>query len=100
MSKIKKIFTSFTFMIAGTISKVFAIEPKYGVSTPDLELERMRGKISSVGKFIIPIISFVIGLFVVFNKKINKKTKVIIVSVLAILVIFGYILMNYIATNL
>lgn len=109
MKKIKKVFTSFTLMMAGAISKVFAvIEPKYGVGSPGWEqYETKYGifeptigeKISRIGKFAIPIILFVIGLFVVLSKKATKKVKTIIISGLVILAILGYVLMNYIATN-
>lgn len=105
MNKLKKVFISFGVFITGLISKVSALsiseqtylgmlESKYGVFEPT-----MGEKISSVGKFAIPIILFVIGLFVVLSKKTTKKVKTIIISGLAILAILGYVLMNYIATN-
>lgn len=110
MKKIKKVFTSFTLMMAGTISKVFAaIEPKYGVGTPDWDRYEtkygifeptMGEKISRIGKLAIPIILFVIGLFVILSKKLTTKVKAIVISTLIILAILGYVLMNYISTNL
>ena len=56
-------------------------------------------KISGIGKFAIPIILFLIGLFVILSKKITNKVKAIVVSVLVILAILGVMLMNYISTN-
>jgi len=102
MNKIKKVFTSFTLMITGTISKVFAVvEPKYGIVETKYGIfePTMGEKISRIGKFALPIILFVIGLFVVLSKKITKKVKAIVISILVILAILGYVLMNYIATN-
>lgn len=111
MKKIKKIFISSGSFILGLCSKVFAasldrIEIKYGIIDPGM-IEKKYGvfeptigeKISGIGKFAIPIILFVIGLFVVLSKKITKKVKIIIISVLIILVILGYTLMDYIAIN-
>lgn len=97
MNKLKRVFISFGVFITGLISKVSAvstIDLKYGVFEPT-----MGEKISSVGKSVIPIILFVIGLFVVLSKKITKKVKTIIISGLVILAILGYVLMNYTATN-
>ncbi len=70
------------------------VEPKYGILEPTIS-----EKLARIGKFAIPVILFFIGLFVILNKKITKKTKAIVVSILVILAIFGYVLMNYIATN-
>lgn len=125
MNKIKKVFISLGVFFSGLISKTFAaslteqtkygvfdpgmVEDKYGVLDPRMyetkygifEPEPTIGeKILNIGKFALPVILFVIGLFVVLNKKITKKAKIIAVSILAILAIIGYILMNYMATNL
>lgn len=104
MNKIKKVFISFGVFITGLISKASAVVPneiieqmKYGVYEPEESI--IGEKISSVGKFAIPIALFIIGLFVVLSKKITKKVKTIIISVLIILAILGYVLMNYIAIN-
>ena len=111
MNKIKKVFISFGAFFTGLVSKVFAVdlvETKYGVFDPRFvekkygifEPEPTSGeKFLSVGKFAIPIILFVIGLFVVLSKKITKKVKAIVISALVLLGILGYVLMNYIATN-
>lgn len=109
MKKMKKVFMSFGVFITGLISKVHAVnivEKKYGVFDPDM-VETKYGifeptigeKISRIGKFAIPIILFVIGLFVILNKKITKKVKAIVISALVLLGILGYVFMNYISTN-
>lgn len=111
MNKIKKIFISLGAFFAGIVSKVFAadsiidsmnlivdtnnlimIDTKYGVFEPTIG-----EKISTVGKLALPIIIFIIGLFVILSKKITKKVKAIVVSILIILTVLGYILLNYIA---
>ena len=112
MKKLKKVFMSFGIFITGLISKVSAVsiskQTKYGVFDPRMVEDKygvfeptptMGEKISSVGKFAIPIVLFVIGLFVILNKKITKKVKGIVMSVLVALAILGVILMNYISTN-
>ena len=110
MKKLKKVFMSLGIFMTSLISKVSAIslteQTKYGVFDPRMVEEKygvfeptMGEKISSIGKIALPIILFVIGLFVVLSKKITKKVKAIVVSVLILLAVLGYILMNYIATN-
>lgn len=69
------------------ISKVFALSPdaiqtaygiqtSYGMKIVPSSIE----KAFSIGKFILPIILFVIGLVVIISKKITKKVKIIIIS--------------------
>lgn len=113
MNKIKKVFISIGAFFTGLISKVYAIdalivEDKYGVFDPSMIVTKygvfdpeptIGEKILSVGKFALPIVLFFIGLFVVLSKKITKKAKTIVVSILIILAILGYVFMNYIATN-
>lgn len=110
MKKLKKVFMSLGIFMTSLISKVSAIslteQTKYGVFDPRMVANKygvfeptMGEKISSIGKIALPIILFVIGLFVVLSKKITKKVKAIVVSVLIVLAVLGYILMNYIATN-
>lgn len=112
MKKLKKVFMSFGVFITGLISKVLAVsiseQTKYGVFDPRMVEDKygvfeptptMGEKISIVGKFAIPIVLFVIGLFVILNKKITKKVKAIVISVLVALTILGVILMNYISSN-
>ena len=121
MKKLKKLFMSFGIFMTSLITKVSAavsltyddydartVEGKYGVLDPRMYAPKygifepeptMGEKITSIGKFALPIILFVIGLFVILSKKITKKVKVIVVSILAILAIFGYVLMNYISKS-
>ena len=110
MKKLKKVFMSFGVFITGLISKVSAVsiseQTKYGVFDPRMVEDKygvfeptMGEKISGIGKFAILIVLFVIGLFVILNKKITKKVKAIVISVLVALTIFGVILMNYLSSN-
>ena len=107
-SKIKKILISIQVFFTGITSKVFAtsiselnshgiqteygieIAPMYGIEESPIE-EGLR-----LGKIILPVLLFIIGLFVIFSKKLTKKVKAIIISALILLVILGYLLMNYI----
>lgn len=112
MNKIKKIFTSFGVFFATMVSKVLAfdsialVETKYGIIDPGM-IENKYGvfeptmgeKISGIGKVALPLVLFIIGLFVILNKKITKKLKVIVISVLIGLGIIGTVLMNYLASN-
>ena len=104
MNKVKKVLTSIGVLISGIVSKVYAAtlrEPEivsmYAVDPGPKA--RALDSISRVGKIAIPVVLFVIGLFVVLSKKITKKVKAIVISVLVLLGILGYIFMNYIATN-
>ena len=104
MNKIKKVGTSFIIFISGMISKVWAIDRPYGMVISEYAVDPGRyAKVQTIGdtisKIAIPIVLFVIGLFVVLSKKITKKVKVTVISVLIVLAILGYVLMNYIATN-
>lgn len=114
MNKIKKVFINIGAFFTGLISEVYAVdalmvedkygvfdpqmyETKYGIFEPELTIGE---KILSIGKFTLPIVLFFIGLFVILSKKITQKTKIIVVSILVILAILGYAIINYIATNL
>jgi len=105
MNKKKKIFIGFGALITSLYSKVLAVpaapNPKYGVyEFADPKPKPTAGEIiSRGGKMAIPILLFFIGLGVIISKKITKKVKVIAISVLVILAILGYSLMNYIAAN-
>ena len=100
MKKIKKIFTSFGVFFISIVSKVLAFDPammvedKYGVFEPTIG-----EKISGIGKIAIPLVLFIIGLFVVLSKKVTKKVKVITISILLTIGIIGWIMLNYIANN-
>lgn len=105
MNKIKKVLISFSLFFTGMMSKVFAVgieqESKYGVFDPSIVtkygvLEPTMGeKISRFGKIVIPIILFIIGLFVILSKKITKKIKIIVISGLVALGIIMWYIMNY-----
>ena len=112
MKKIKKIFISFGIFFTSMISKVLAfdlarkVEMKYGIIEPDFieakygVLEPTIGeKISGIGKIALPLVLFVIGLFVILSKKISKKVKIITISTLLTIGILGWIVFNYIANN-
>ena len=101
-SKIKKILVSIQVFFLNMISKVFAIsvddiqtdygiQTAYGIETSPIE------KAFSIGKFVLPVILFVIGLFVVISKKITKKVKTIIISSLIILGVLAWTILNYFA---
>lgn len=83
--KIKKILVFIQTFSLSMVSKVFAlspdlIQPAYGVKRNPSPIE----KAFSIGKFILPIILFVIGLFVIISKKITNKAKVIISSLIIV----------------
>ena len=89
------------------VSKVLAFDPvmtiepkyeivelKYGILEPTIG-----EKISRIGKIALPLVLFIIGLFLVLSKKITKKVKIITISTLLIIGILGWIVLNYIANN-
>ena len=85
--KIKKILVFIQTFFLSMVSKVFALstdllqaQPAYGVKRNPSPIE----KAFSIGKFILPIILFVIGLFVIISKKITNKAKVIISSLIIV----------------
>lgn len=92
------------------ISKVFAVgdlvEMKYGVFDPSMVEDKygvfeptMGEKLSGIGKIALPVVLFVIGLFVILSKKITKKVKIITISILLAIGILGWIVLNYVANN-
>ena len=100
-SRIKKILVSIQVYFLSMISKVFALSPydiqtDYGIQTA-YGIETPIEKAFSIGKFIVPIILFVIGLVVIISKKITKKVKIIIISTLMILGALAWIILNYFA---
>ena len=105
MNKIKKIFISFgaffssfaSRVLAATITQDSIVETKYGVFEPEPTIGE---KFLNIGKFIIPIVLFVIGLFVVLNKKITKKVKTIIISVFIVFILLFLILVNYLSYSI
>lgn len=99
MNKLKKVISSIGVFIMGRISKVYAVTPMYAVDPGPSPRQNIGEIILKIGKITVPVILFVIGLFVILNKKITKKVKAIVISVLVALAILGVILMNYISTN-
>lgn len=109
-SRIKKILVSIQLFFLGMIPKVFAIttvtdiEPAYGIEIEtDYGIEMAPTPIErafSLGKFILPVILFIIGLFVILSKKITKKVKAIVISILILLGIIGTLLMNFLSDML
>lgn len=98
MNKIKKVLTGIGLSFAGLASKVYAIVSMYAVDPgPTNSVKTIWDSI--IGKVAIPVVLFIIGLFVVLSKKITKKVKAIVVSALVIVAILSIILMNYILTN-
>jgi hypothetical protein len=98
MNKIKKIAVGIGIYISGLAKKVFAYElstptPMYGVSPGPKQT--VLETILKIGKIVVPIILFVIGLFVMLREKTTKKVKIIVVSTLVILAIISIILINY-----
>ena len=98
-SRIKKILVSIQVFFLSMISKVFALSPydiqtDYGIQTV-YGIETPIEKAFSIGKFIVPIILFVIGLVVIISKKITKKVKIIIISTLMILGALAWTILNY-----
>lgn len=75
MKTIKRIFASLSMFMVMLTSNVFGVDPKYGVYEP----------IPDVARIGIVAILFLIGLFVIFNKKISNTIKALIVFGLIIL---------------
>lgn len=103
MNKIKKIVTSVAVFIVGIISKVYAIGTDTIISVyavdpgPKEKAQTVWSAISKIGRITIPVVLFVIGLFVILSKKLTKKIKAITISVLVIIGIISIIIMNYFA---
>ena len=112
MNKIKKIFISLGAIIISTFTKIgglisrAALGPIQALYGPPQEQELYgpplltSGKIlSKITKPIILAIVFIIGIYVILSKKITKKVKAIVISVLIILGVLGYVLLNYISKS-
>lgn len=87
-NRIKKILVSIQVFFLSMISKVFALsdydiklQTAYGIERNPSPIE----KAFSIIKFFLPIILFIIGLFIVISKKITKKVKTVIILSLIIL---------------
>lgn len=94
MNKLKKVISSIGVFIIGMISKVYAIGPDTIVSVYAVD-PGPRQTILKIGKITVPVILFVIGLFVILSKKITKKVKAIVISSLIALGILGTLLINF-----
>ena len=112
MKKEKKILTSFGITITTFATKAFATgdqqdlygtylvkQTLYGPARPEVEKLTFWQKFANTGRIAVPVVLFIIGLVVVLNKKITKKTKVIIVSGLAGVCVLAILIMNYLAEN-
>ena len=112
MNKIKKIFTSFGAFFTSMVSKVSAfdlammVEDKYGVMDPRMYETKygifeptIGDRISGLGKTALPLVLFIIGLFVILSKKITKKIKVITISILLAIGALGGIVLNFISNK-
>lgn len=106
MNKIKKIFMSISIFFTNLISKVYAIaidssdlmhiQTAYGIK---LKEPSVGERILSFGKVAFPIILFIVGVFVAVSKKITKKVKFIVISILVLTGIIGIFVMNYLVNN-
>lgn len=99
MNKIKKVITGIGIFLFGLTSKVLGKDYEIGKSqlmygVPSVRMSILPSVLEKIEKLLVCIF-FIIGLFVIFNKKIEKRMKIIIVSVLLILII----IMNIIIFN-
>ena len=112
MNKIKKIFISLGAIIISAFTKICglisraALGPMQALYGPPQEQDlygppplTTGETLSKIAKPIILVVIFIIGLFVILNKKITKKVKAIVIFVLIILGILGYVLLNYISES-
>ena len=109
MSKIKKILISLGAFILATFTKIGGLISRAESATDSLSRMMLYGPpqpkpttgvtLYKIAKPITLVIVFIIGVFVILSKKITKKVKIIFISILVILTILGYVLINYISTN-
>lgn len=100
MSKLKKIFTSLKLTIIALFSTGFskAHDAKTGFSPETFygvtinEQQPSIEKSSPLFTILAGFILFIIGLFVILNKKIPKRNKILIISILIGLAIIGILL--------
>lgn len=99
MNKIKKVITGIVIFLFGLTTDSLGIDPLYGIPSADETMPSVKESIPTpilgVAEILLSCIFFIIGLLVIFNKKIEKRMKIIIVSVLLILII----IMNIIIFN-
>ena len=112
MSKLKKIFISLGVFITSSFTKIFGIisrgeevnyiaNPLYG---PPGEPQPTTGELLTkmftiIAKPLFIVVVFIIGLIVVLNKKMTKKVKAIVISILILLAILGYVLISSISVK-
>ncbi len=72
----------------------------YGPPTPALYGPPPEKIAIQTGRITFLIVLFIIGLVVVLNKKITKKTKIIVISVLTAVAALGLVLLEYLKTIL
>lgn len=102
MNKLKKVISSIGVFIIGMISKVYAIGSDtiismYAVDPGPSPRQTIGETILKIGKITVPVILFFIGLFVILSKKIAKKVKTIVISILIILGVLAWTILNYFA---
>ena len=109
MNRIKKLFVGIGAFFSGLFFKLASVtaETKYGVARPQVETKygvlepqpspTPDNKILALAKFAVPGVLFVIGLFVLLNKKITKKVKIMVISILVALAVVAYLLLDYFA---
>lgn len=97
-NKIIKFFIGIGTFFTGLISKVYAFtvsgQTKYGIREPKAEDNN-----SIIGKILLFVLIFIIGLIIILNKKLTKKVKAIIISAILLLGVLGFVLINYFANN-
>ena len=97
MNKLKKVIVGIGIFICGLATKVLASDMMMTVSMYAVD-PGPKQVMSKSWKLVIPFILFFIGVFVILSKKITRKVKAIVVSILIALAIFSVILMNYLST--
>ena len=120
MKKIKNIFLGIGTFFTGLSTEIITanareVQNKYGVridpsNRPIESNSNIPGvvhndpsigqKICTLGKFMLPAILFIIGIFVLFNKKLTPRTKAMIVFIIAVAAVAAYFIMNYLITIL
>lgn len=94
MRKIKKVIIGFWIFLIELTTRVFGkANIIYQFETQSLYAAEPVRKIAPfvLGNIILSCISFIVGLVVIFNKKIATKVKIIIVSIMLILILIAII---------
>ena len=92
MRKIKKVIIGFWIFLIELTTRVFG-KANIQFETQSLYAAEPVRKIAPfvLGNIILSCISFIVGLVVIFNKKIATKVKIIIVSIMLILILIAII---------